>query len=92
MNRRPKPRGRNQKHNLNNLTPFLSVMGDRDNQTNALPSNLNEEELKNTVINRFETAGINIDKRNFHPIHRLADKRTVIARLTNRQDAIDTLR
>ena len=35
VNRRPEPRGRNQKHNLNNLTVFLSVMGDRDNQTNA---------------------------------------------------------
>ena len=35
VNRRPEPRGRNQKHNLNNLTVFLSVIGDRYNQTNA---------------------------------------------------------
>ena len=35
VNRRPETRGRNQKHNLNNLTVFLSVIGDRYNQTNA---------------------------------------------------------
>ena len=188
VNRRPEPRGRNQKHNLNNLTVFLSVMGDRDNQRNSpispqtarkkvsnmsktelaaevkqhrsneekylsalnqmkkeigelkdsleelrsarsencynpqrnlekrleelerrmsdqeqysrkkgielvwLPSDLNGEELKNAVINTFETSGINIGKRNFHAVHRLAVKRTVIAKPTNRQDAIDILR
>ena len=54
----------------------------------GLPSDLNGEELENA----FETAGINIGKRNFHAIHRLADKRTLIARLTNRRDAIDILR
>ena len=50
----------------------------------GLPSNINREELEN--------AGINIGKRNFHAVHRPADKRTVIARLTNRRDAIHILR
>ena len=58
----------------------------------GLPSDLNGEELENAVINTFETAGINIGKRNFHAVHRLADKRTVIAKLTNRRDVIDILR
>ena len=58
----------------------------------GLPSDLNGEELENAVINTFETAGIDIGKRNFHAVHRLADKRTVIAKLTNRRDVIDILR
>ena len=58
----------------------------------GLPSDLNGEDLENAVINMFETSGINIGKRNFHAVHRLADKRTVIARLTNRRDPIDILR
>lgn len=58
----------------------------------GLPSDLNGEELENAVVNTFEIAGINIGKRNFHAVHRLADKRTVIAKLTNRRDAIDILR
>ena len=58
----------------------------------GLPSNINREELENAVINTFEAAGINIGKRNFHAVHRPADKRTVIARLTNRRDAIHILR
>ena len=58
----------------------------------GLPSGLNGEELENAVINTFETAGIYIAKRNFHAVHRLADKRTFIAKLTNRRDVIDILR
>ena len=58
----------------------------------GLPTDINGEELENAVIDTFEIAGINIGKRNFHAVHRLADKRTVIAKLTNRKDAIDILR
>ena len=58
----------------------------------GLPNNINEEELENAVIKTFQVAGINIGRRNFHAVHRLADQRVVIAKLTNRRDAIDILR
>ena len=58
----------------------------------GLPNNINGEELKNAVIKTFQVAGINIGRRNFHAVHRLADQHVVIANLTNRRDAIDILR
>ena len=58
----------------------------------GLPSNINGEELENAVIKTFQVAGINIGRQNFHAVHRLADQRVVIAKLTNRRDAIDILR
>ena len=58
----------------------------------GLPNNISGEELENAVIDTFQIAGINIGRRNFHAVHRLANKRVVIAKLTNRRDAIDILR
>ena len=58
----------------------------------GLPSNINGEELENAVVKTFQVAGINIGRRNFHAVHRLADQRAVIVKLTNRSDAIDIQR
>ena len=58
----------------------------------GLPNNINREELENAVVKIFQVAGINIGRRNFHAVHRLADQCVVIAKLTNRRDAIDILR
>ena len=58
----------------------------------GLPNKIDGEELENTVVKTFQVAGINIERRNFHAVHRLADQHAVIAKLTNRPDAIDILR
>ena len=49
----------------------------------GLPNNINGEELENAVVKIFQVAGINIRRRNFHAVHRLAD-----LKLTNRHDTI----
>ena len=54
-----------------------------------LPKNIDGEELDNVILKRFQVAGINIGRRNFHAVHRLADQRVVTAKLTNRRDGID---
>ena len=58
----------------------------------GLPNNIDGEELENAVVKTFQVARINIGRRKFHVVHRLADQRVVIAKLTNRRDAIDILR
>ena len=58
----------------------------------GLPNNIDGEELENAVVKTFQVAGINIGRRNFHAVHRLADQQAVIAKLTNSHDAIGILR
>ena len=48
--------------------------------------------LEDTVVDLFKDAGVNVNKRHFHAIHRLKNKTTIIAKLVNRRDAIDILR
>ena len=58
----------------------------------GLPNNINREELENAVVKTFQVTRINIGRQNFHVVHRLANQRVVIAKLTNRRDAVDVLR
>ena len=58
----------------------------------GLPENLKGEELEAVVLNVFEVAGVPMEKRDFHPIHRLCNTRVVIAKVCNRRDAIAILR
>ena len=44
----------------------------------GLPYNIDGEELENAVVKTFQVAGINIGRRNFHAVHRLADQCAVI--------------
>ena len=58
----------------------------------GLPENLKGEELEAAVLNSFEVAGVPMEKRDFHAIHRLRNTRVVIAKVCNRRDAIAILR
>ena len=49
------------------------------------------EELENSVVRAFEIAAVNVEKRNFHAIHRLGNSNIVIAKLLNRRNAIKIL-
>ena len=49
------------------------------------PENLKGEELEAVVLNVFEVAGVPMEKRDFHPIHRLRNTRVVIAKVCNRR-------
>ena len=46
------------------------------------------EELENSVVQAFEISGVNVDKRDFHVIHRLGNSKIVIAKLVNRRKAL----
>ena len=48
--------------------------------------------VEEKVVNLFNKAQVNVTKRDFHAIHTLHDKKTVIAKLVNRRDAIAILR
>ena len=58
----------------------------------GLPDNTNNGELEDAVIKTFEEAGVKVTKRSFHAIYRLQNKKVVIAKLVNRQDALALLR
>ena len=49
----------------------------------GLPENLKGEELEAAVLNVFEVAGVPMEKRDFHAIHRLRNTRVVIAKVCN---------
>ena len=57
----------------------------------GLPDNTNDGELEDAVIKTFEEAGAKATKRSFHAIHRLGNKKMVIAKLVNRLDALALL-
>ena len=58
----------------------------------GLPNKINGKDLDNAAVKTFQVAGINIRRRNFHAVQRLADQRVMIAKLTNRREAMDLLR
>ena len=58
----------------------------------GLPDNTSNGELKDTVIKTFEEARVKVTKRSVHAIHRLRNKKVVIAKLVNRRDALALLR
>ena len=58
----------------------------------GLSTELHVDQLKDHVVDVFPTAGIEVNKRSFHAIHQLKNKKVVIAKLVNRQDARSILR
>ena len=44
------------------------------------------------VVDTFKMAGVEVNSRDFHAIHRLHNKKTVIAKLVKRRDAIGVLK
>ena len=58
----------------------------------GLPDNLEGAELEKKVGEVFEHAGVQVQQRDFHAIHRLTKKSVVIAKCVNRRDAIAILR
>ena len=50
-----------------------------------------DNDLEDTVVDLFKEAGVNVNKRDFHAIHRLKNK-NIIAKVINRRDAIAILR
>ena len=58
----------------------------------GLPENLNGDELEAKVVEVFDQAGVHVEKRDFHAIHRLKKNSVVIAKCVNRRDAIAILR
>ena len=58
----------------------------------GLPEDTHGEELENSVVQAFEIARVNVEKRDFHAIHWLGNSKMVIAKLVNRRDAIKVLR
>ena len=64
-------------------TEFIELIG--------LPEDNHGKKLDNSVVQAFEIAGVNVDKRDFHAIHRLGNSKIVIAKLVDRRDAIEIL-
>ena len=58
----------------------------------GLPDNTNDGELEDAVIKTFEEAGVKVTKTSFHAVHRLRNKKVVVAKLVNRRDALALLR
>ena len=58
----------------------------------GLPDNTSNGELKDSVIKTFEEARVKVTKRSVPAIHRLRNKKVVIAKLVNRRDALALLR
>ena len=58
----------------------------------SLPTELHGDQLEDHVGDVFRTAGVEVNKRNFHVIHRLKNKKVVTAKLVNRQDMPSILR
>ena len=56
------------------------------------PEDTHGEKIENFVVQVFEIAGVNVDKRDFYVIHWLGNSKIVIAKLVNRRDAIKILR
>ena len=61
-------------------------------ETVGLPQDANGGELEDLVVKTFDTAGVQVERRDFHAIHRLKDQKTVIAKLVNRRDSVNILK
>ena len=57
-----------------------------------IPEEIDDSELEHMVVEIFKSAGVKVNKRDFHAIHRKKGNKTVIAKLVNRRDTIDILR
>ena len=52
----------------------------------GIPDNVQQKDLENVVIDAFAVAGVTVVPRDFQACHRLKNKSTVIAKMTNRKD------
>ena len=58
----------------------------------GIPEEVEPKNLEAKVVQIFNHAGVKVNPRDFHAVHRLKNKQTVIAKLVNRRDAIAILR
>ena len=58
----------------------------------GLTTELHGDQLEDHVIEVFQTASIEVNKQSFHAIHQLKNKKVVIVKLVNWQDALSILR
>ena len=59
----------------------------------GLPEKITDQnELEEKVVELFKFAGVDVTPRSFHAVHRLKNRAVVIAKCTNRRDAIAILR
>ena len=58
----------------------------------GLPADLKDDLLEDAVVDAFAVAGVRVQKRDFHAIHRLGHGPAVIAKLVNRRDALAVLK
>ena len=58
----------------------------------GLPTELHRNQVEDYVADVFQTADVEVNMWSFHAIHRLKNKKVVIAKLVNRQDALSILR
>ena len=59
----------------------------------GIPDDISDQpELEEKVVEIFKYAGVDVNCRSFHAIHRLKNKAVVIAKCTNRRDATAILR
>ena len=58
----------------------------------GLPEDTHGEELENSAVQAFEITKVNVNKCDFHAIHRSGNSKIVIAKLVNGWGAINILR
>ena len=58
----------------------------------GIPDSVDNKDLEDKVVQLINHAGVVVDKRSFHAVHRLKKKGTVIAKFVNRRDPIAILR
>ena len=58
----------------------------------GLPEETNGEDLEHLVVEAFRATEVKVKKLNFHATHRLANTKSVIAKLFNRRDTPKLLR
>ena len=58
----------------------------------GIPESLEGRDIKKKVVELCVFAGVPVDERSFHAVHRLGHSNTVIAKFVHRKDAINVLR
>ena len=79
--------------NNGNREKTLTKINIQENVCSLLASQqLHGDQLEDHVIEVFQTASIEVNKQSFHAIHQLKNKKVVIVKLVNWQDALSILR
>ena len=58
----------------------------------GIPDSVEDKQIENKVVELFQHAGVKVNNRSFHAVHRLNGKSTVIAKCVNRKDSVAILR